>query len=155
MKRILYLILPLLLLGCTDDSKVRPSDMPKLAACTVKVLSEGQPLPDVVVEFHSNDPAFKWGTSAVTDANGEAKMVTYSRFFGAVEGEYAVTVSKLERETFDPDHPPKQVRVYTLTDAQYIDPKTTPLKIKVSGKTSEMFDVGKTGKTVLRMEDAT
>jgi len=141
------------ILGCAAD-KSRPVDMPKLVDCTVKILSEGEPLPDVIVEFHNDDPAFKWGASAVTDTNGDARMVTYSRYFGVVEGEYAVTVSKLERETFDPDNPPRQVRVFTLTDAQYTDPKATPLKIRVSGRTTETFDVGKTGKTVLRMEDA-
>ena len=128
--------------------------MPKLVECNVKILSEGQPLPDVSVEFHSDDPAFRWSASATTDENGNARMVTYSQFFGAAEGEYAVTVSKLEREEFDPEKPPRQVRVFTLTDAQYTSPKTTPLRIKVSGKTTETFDVGKTGQNVLRMEDA-
>jgi len=155
MKRLLYLILLLPFLGCSDDSAIRPADMPKLVDCTVKILSEGKPLPDVIVEFHSDDPAFKWGASAVTDTNGDARMVTYSRFFGVVEGEYTVTVSKLERETFDPEKPPRQVRVFTLTDAQFTDRRTTPLKITVSGKTTETFDVGKTGNNVLRMEDAT
>ncbi|MDR2439489.1 MAG: DUF4198 domain-containing protein [Planctomycetaceae bacterium] len=139
--------------GCVNNDS-RPADMPKLVSCTVTILSEGQPLPNVEVDFHSADPNFKWQAGATTDANGVAKMVTYSRYFGAVEGEYAVTVTKLERETFDPEHPPKLVKVFTLTDPQYIDPKTTPLKIKVSGKTVQSFDVGKTGKTVLRQEDA-
>lgn len=155
MKRLLYLILLLPFLGCSDDSAIRPADMPKLVACTVTVLSEGQPLPGVTVEFHRDDPNFKWSASAVANEKGEANMVTYSRFFGVVEGEYTVTVSKLERETFDPEKPPRQVKVFTLTEAQYIDPKTSPLKIKVSGKTMKSFDVGKTGNNVLRMEDAT
>jgi hypothetical protein len=139
--------------GCVNNDS-RPADMPKLLSCTVTILSEGQPLPNVNVDFHSADPDFRWQAGATTDANGVAKMVTYSRYFGAVEGEYSVTVAKLERETFDPEHPPKSVKVFTLTDPQYVDPKTTPLKIKVSGKTVQSFDVGKTGKTVLRQEDA-
>jgi hypothetical protein len=79
-------------------------------------------------------------------------MVTYGQFLGAVEGEYSVTVIKLERETFDRERPPKQIKVFTLTDVQYTNPKTTPLKINVSGKTAQTFDVGKTGKNMLRLE---
>jgi hypothetical protein len=139
--------------GCVNNDS-RPADMPKLVSCTVTILSEGQPLSNVDVDFHSADPDFKWQAGATTDVNGVAKMVTYSRYFGAVEGEYAVTVTKLKRETFDPEHPPKLVKVFTLTDPQYIDPKTTPLKIKVSGKTVQSFDVGKTGDTLLRQENA-
>jgi hypothetical protein len=139
--------------GCVNNDS-RPADMPKLVPCTVTVLSEGQPLPNVEVDFHSADPDFKWQAGATTDANGVAQMVTYGRFFGVVEGEYSVTVTKLERETFDPKHPPKLVKVFTLTDPQYIDSKTTPLKIKVSGKTVQSFEVGKTGNTVLRQEIA-
>jgi hypothetical protein len=116
-------------------------------------LSEGQPLSDVDVAFHSSDPTFKWGSNATTDSNGKAVMVTYGQFFGAVEGDYSVTITKLEREIFDKEHPPKQIKVFTLTDTQYTDPKTTPLKIIVSGKTAQTFDVGKTGKNVLRLEN--
>ena len=140
-------------LGCAGSAP-RPDGMPPLVECNVRILSEGQPLPDVTVELHSAAPSFQWGSSGVTDANGNARMVTYSQFFGAVEGEYAVTVSKLEREEFNPDNPPRQVRVFTLTEAQYTDPRTTPLNITVSGRTTETFDVGKTGREVLRMEDA-
>ncbi|MDR0609264.1 MAG: DUF4198 domain-containing protein [Planctomycetaceae bacterium] len=147
----LFVFLGIMFVGCVNDDS-RPADMPKLVPCTVTILSEGQPLPHVEVDFHSADPDFKWQAGATTDANGVAKMVTYSRYFGAVEGEYAVTVTKLERETFDPEHPPKSVKVFTLTDPQYIDPQTTPLKINVSGKTVQSFDVGKTGNTVLRQE---
>lgn len=154
MKRILCLVLMLSLLGCGGGTP-RPDGMPPLVECNVKILSEGQPLPDVNVDFYSTDPNFRWNASATTDANGNARMVTYGRFFGVAKGEYVVTVSKLEREEFDPEKPPRQVRVFTLTDAQFTDRRTTPLKITVSGKTTETFDVGKTGNSVLHMEDAT
>jgi hypothetical protein len=153
MKQLSFFIFLILLTGCIGNDS-RPAEMPKLVSCTVTILSEGQALADVDVAFHSDDPNFRWGASATTDANGVAKMVTYGRYFGVAEGEYAVTVSKLERETFNPEHPPKQVKVFTLTDIQYTNPKTTPLKIKVSGKTIQSYDVGKTGKIVLRKEDA-
>ena len=153
MKRILFLMAILPFVGCAQDM-TRPVDMPKLVSCTVTILSEGKPLPDAQVTFHSDDPTFKWAPGNVTDSAGKAQMVTYGRFFGVVEGEYAVTVSKLERETFDPANPPRQVKVYTLTDAEYTDPKTTPLNITVRGKTNETFDVGALGNTLLRMEDA-
>jgi hypothetical protein len=148
----LSVFLGMALAGCADNDS-RPEGMPKLVPCTVTILSEGQPLPDVKVDFNSDDPTFRWQAGATTDANGVAKMVTYGRYFGVVEGEYSVTVTKLEREDFDPEHPPKLIKVFTLTDPQYTDPKTTPLKIKVSGKTVQSFDVGKTEKTVLRQEN--
>ncbi|MDR2754245.1 MAG: hypothetical protein LBC20_00930 [Planctomycetaceae bacterium] len=148
---LLFFVVTVMSSGCTNNNS-RPADMPKLVSCVVTVLSEGQPLADVDVAFHSADPTFKWGSNATTDHNGKAVMVTYGQFFGAVEGEYSVTVTKLERETFDKDRPPKQIKVFTLTDAQYTDPKKTPLKINVSGKTAQTFDVGKTGKNVLRLE---
>jgi hypothetical protein len=149
----LFMFSVMMFTGCVNNDS-RPADMPTLVLCTVTVLSEGQPLPNVDVDFHSTNPDFRWNANATTDADGVAKMVTYSRYFGVAEGEYAVTVSKLERETFDPEHPPKSVNVFTLTDPQYIDPKTTPLKINVSGKTVQSFDVGKTGNSVLRQEYA-
>jgi len=153
MRNIFYLILLLSIFGC--GGQPLPDGMPKLFECNVKILSEGQPLPDVTVEFCSSDPDFKWGTSATTDENGNARMVTYGKYFGVPEGEYTVIVHKLQREEFDPERPPRQVRLFTLTDPQYTSPKTTPLKITVNGKTAQEFDVGKTDATqVLRMEDA-
>jgi len=142
------------LVGCGWQDPTRPVDMPKLVPVTVTILSEGKPLADAQVTFHRGDPTFKWTPGNLTGASGTTQMVTYGRFFGVVEGEYTVTVSKLERETFDPAHPPRQVRVYTLTDPKFTDPVATPLKISVRGKTTETFDVGALGKTVLRMEDA-
>ncbi|MDR2115931.1 MAG: hypothetical protein LBP87_06085 [Planctomycetaceae bacterium] len=148
---LIFFVAAVMFSGCTNNSS-KPADMPKLVSCVVTVLSEGQPLADVDVAFHSSDPTFKWESNATTDRNGKAVMVTHSQFFGAVEGEYSVTVTKLERETFDQERPPKQIKVFTLTDVQYTDPQKTPLKIKVSGKTAQTFDVGKTGKNVLRLE---
>jgi len=156
MKRFLLLsaILPLLI-GCLGRDSSRPADMPPLVPCTVTILSGGAPLVDAQVTFHSGDPNFKWSPSNITDSNGKADMVTYGRFSGVVEGEYAVTVTKVEREEFDPENPPRQVRVFTFTDPKFIDPAATPLRIKVEGrKTDETFDVGATERTVLRMEDA-
>ena len=155
MKQILLLMTILPLLGCARQDPTRPVDLPPLVPCTVTILSDGQPLADAQVSFHSDDPAFKWSPGNFTDSSGTAQMVTYGRFFGVVEGEYTVTVSKVERESFDPENPPRQVRVYTYTDAKFTDPATTPLRIKVEGRrVTETFDVGPTEKTVLRMEDA-
>ncbi|MDR0336162.1 MAG: hypothetical protein LBI18_03630 [Planctomycetaceae bacterium] len=150
----LFLILSICVVaffGCNNNGS-RPEGMPRLVPCVVTVLSEGQPLSEVDVAFHSSDSTFRWGSNATTDSNGKAVMATYGQFFGVVEGEYSVTVTKLERETFDNEHPPKQIKVFTLTDVQYTNPQTTPLKITVSGKTTQTFDVGKTGKNVLRLE---
>ena len=155
MKRLFLTAVLLLFLGCSGQDPTRPVDLPPLIPCTVTILSDGQPLADAQVSFHSDDPAFKWSPGNTTDANGTTQMVTYGRFFGVVAGEYAVTVSKLERETFDPANPPRQVRVYTYTDPKYTSPTTTPLRIKVEGRrTTETFDIGSTERTVLRMEDA-
>jgi hypothetical protein len=140
-------------LGCTNNNS-RPADMPELVPCEIKILSDGQPLPDVEVAFHHSDPNFRWQPGATTNSNGVAKMVTYGQFFGVVKGDYTVTVTKTERETFDPAHPPKQVKVFTFTDPKLTDPKTSPLTINVSGKTTQSFEVGQTEKKVLRLEDA-
>jgi len=79
--------------------------------------------------------------------------LAFSTGFDAPEGDYVVTVSKSQRESFDPEKPPRTVKVFSRVDPKLTDPKTTPLKIKVSGKTAETFDVGKTGEYFLREED--
>jgi hypothetical protein len=75
---LLLVFLGVVFVGCANNDS-RPADMPKLVPCTVTILSEGRPLPNVDVDFHSADPDFRWSAGATTDANGVAKMVTYSR----------------------------------------------------------------------------
>ena len=150
MKKSLLLGLCLAILGC--GSAPLPDGMPKLSSCVITVQSDGQPLEGVVVAFHHSDPAFRWAPGATTNAAGKAVMVTHGQYFGVVDGDYVITVSKMERESFDPAKPPREIKVYTLIDAQFSNPKTSPLKISVAGKTAQTVDVGKGIKEILRME---
>lgn len=138
------------LAGCGGSPK--PDGMPKLSSCTVTILGDGQPVQGAVVGFHHSDPNFRWSPGGTTDAAGKAEMVTYGQYFGVVDGDYIVTVTKTERETFDPEKPPKEVKIFTAVDPKFADPTTSTLKIKVAGKTTETFDVGKSVKEVLRVE---
>ncbi len=126
--------------------------MPNLSPCVVTVTSDGQPLQDAIVSFYTTDPKFRWVPGATTDAAGKAVMVTHGQYFGAVDGDYTITVQKTERESFDTQNPPQTIKVYTLIDPKFADATTSPLKIKVAGKTNETVDVGKQIKEVLRTE---
>ena len=150
MKKLMVFILCLAFCGCGGSPL--PDGMPKLSPCTVTVQSEGQPLQGAEVAFHHSDQDFRWNPGATTDAAGKAAMVTHGQYFGVVDGDYVVTVSKIEREPFDQERPPKEVKVYTFIDPKFCDPKTSPLKISVAGKTTQSVDVGKEIKEVLRME---
>ena len=150
MRKLLLLALCLVVFGC--DSTPSPDGMPKLSSCTVTVQSDGQPFENAVVEFHHPDPTFRWTPSATTNTAGKAVMVTHGQYFGVVDGDYVITVNKTERAAFDPEKPPKEVKVYTFVDPKFCDPKTSPLKIGVAGKTVQTVDVGKAVWEVLRTE---
>lgn len=155
MKRIACLFVLFLLfgplIGCGGPA--RPSDMPRLYPCELTVTSESVPFADAMIGFYSTDPEFKWGIGAITGADGKARMVTHGQYFGVPEGDYVVTVMKTEREEFDPEKPPRTVKVFTYTAPEYTERSTTPLKISIGkGKKVETLEIGKTEKQVLRSE---
>jgi len=104
------------------------------------------------VSLHSTIPNFKWTIGGITDAKGKAIIATHGRYIGVPEGEYAVTVEKVESDQYDPEKPPPTVRLYSYTKLEYTDPEKTPLKINVTRKSrAETLDVGKLEKIVLRV----
>ena len=140
----------LFLPGCSGENQ--PADMPRLYPIEITVIAEGAPVENAGIGLHSMTPDFKWTVGGITDAQGKAVIVTHGRYIGAPEGEYAVTVEKVESERYDPENPPLTIRIYSHTQPEYTDPEKTPLRITVTRKSrSEALDVGKLEKTVLRI----
>ncbi|HBT78069.1 MAG TPA: hypothetical protein DEB39_14365 [Planctomycetaceae bacterium] len=142
--------------------------MPRLYSCEITVLAEGKPLENATIAFHKNDvTAFKWVVTSLTNASGKARMVTQGRYSGVPEGEYVITVTKLERDRktpsveITPDNLTQYaiksatVDVYTWVDPVYREKDTTPLKITIDGKSLDrQFDVGKSERKFLFKETA-
>lgn len=142
-----------LFIGASCNRTPRPDDLPKLYPCVLTVMQEQAPLAGALVNFHSENPSFKWTITGVTDLSGLASMKTHGNFQGVPEGEYIVTISKTEIEqSIKPKiggdgtelTPGGAITHYHLVDKQYSDPKTSPLRLTVQGrKIQDSFDLGK------------
>jgi hypothetical protein len=139
--------------------------MPKLYPVTMTVTQEGEPLADAMVMLSHIDG--QWPAQGTSDANGVIKkFYTNSQYPGVVAGKFKVCVRKVEREhAIDPkDIPPEPTdlqekfqwrmkyhehrippKEYDLVEAEYADPKTTPLEVEISvdKKNNLTIDAGK------------
>jgi len=149
---------PVFLGGCTSSSP-KPAGFPDTVPCVITITQEGTPLPEAMVSLIPADGAKDWLTSAVTDSSGNAKIFTYGRAEGAPKGKYKVVVTKTETdpskftmpnendtaamERYAQDTMNERLNSYTLVEAVYTDPGTTPLDLEITAKTTKTFDVGK------------
>lgn len=152
MQKLIYLatIIPALLVfgGCTKEN--RPDDLPKLYPVTLTIMLDGQPLPQALVNLHTDDQAItKWTVGSYTDDNGKAIIVTHGQFRGSPAGKFKVCVRKTEIEgdsapkeptglVFDtgpvPTGMPKMIE---YVDSLFSNKETTPLEVEIlpQGKT--------------------
>ena len=141
------LLLPVFLFyGCSDSS--RPSDLPPLYSCTISVTQGGVALEGAYVELVSPD-AQKYRPSAVTDASGNAGMLTYGHS-GTPAGTYKILVRKTIEDdiVMGTDEYGGQAVVssnrYETVGDRYSNVETTPHEIEVTsrGRTQITIDVG-------------
>lgn len=148
----LFVSLVLVLSGCTRDTS-RPPDLPKLNPCQIVVIQNQQPLENALVRLQSTDPNTKYGSSSgTTDSMGVASLSTYG-YKGAPEGEYSITVRKTVTEGGKEIENPfggksrRGGKDYSLVEKQYVNMKTTPLKITISAEKSKknemVVDIGR------------
>ncbi|MCS7270435.1 MAG: metallophosphoesterase [Gemmataceae bacterium] len=100
------------------------------------VTLDGQPLPRAEVTLHRLQPGGK-GLRAVadgwTDESGRFQLSTYSRFDGAPEGEYVVTIRLAPRLIELGGEPEK-----SPIPAAYGAPLRSPLRVKITPGTNEL-----------------
>lgn len=99
-----------------------------------KVVLDGKPIPDALVEFYPADK--KAGlprADALADEDGSFVLSTYQAQDGAAAGEFAVTVV-LRKVGTGPEEPGPN-----LLPARYGKPETTPLKVRVQQGPNEVI----------------
>lgn len=118
---------------------VEPARPRKLLAThpvAVAVRMDGQPLAGATVAFHKfNTETEKYNSTAdgMTDAKGQVKMTTYSKFDGVPVGEYAVTVVRTNRGYYD-----GEIEEKSKLPAKYATADKSPLKVVVKEGTNEI-----------------
>jgi len=153
-----------LLAGCSGPLK--PDGFPPTFPTVITITQEGEPLVRATVGLIPADGSRDWMTSAMTDELGRATMFTYGRFAGAPRGTFKVVVTKIEtgisRYTPPADTTDERAMAiysrnivnerlndYTLVEAIYGSPETTPLELEIRGRTTQTFDVGRQIREVL------
>lgn len=117
-------------LGCTSADSAGPKGPPPYPV-SGKVLYKGKPAEGFAVAFH---PVTAWegaqfAPSAVTDANGEFQLHSYSENDGAPAGEYTVTFT-WPKEVTGPDPDEGKETVDQLRGA-YSNPQRSKFKVTV------------------------
>ena len=142
-------LLGLLLICCSISTGCnqarRPNNLPKLYPCSITITQDGQPASDVLVSLY--DQSGQWAISGKTGEDGIAQIKTHGQFSGAPSGEYVVLLDKSEteggRDFAATGGSSDEIRVYSYVDPQYRMQETSPLKISVTGKsTNETFEIG-------------
>ena len=123
----------LLTIGCGPSN--RPEGLPSLSPCTITVTQQEKPLADASVQLI---PKFEspWPVTGLTDASGNAVMVTYGQFKGAPLGEYTVVITKNESKSEGnaDEYSSGITEIFSLVDVQYTKPETSTLEITVEKK---------------------
>lgn len=100
-------------LGCTEG---KPSHLPDLVKCSVKVTHEGGPVDGAKVLFAPMTGQFS--AAGITDSTGVAVMKTEGLYEGAVAGDYRVSVTKMEVLELDVGPSPTNPAEYAAYEAK-------------------------------------
>lgn len=134
------------IIGCKND---RPEGMPALVPVVLTFTQEGVPCEKASVSLIP-DESSRWPIGGSTDAQGKVELKTYGKFPGVPEGNYTVTVSKVEREVQQDAPAPKsqydakpEVN-YNLIDVSYGAKATSKLRVEVQKgkKDYPVFELG-------------
>lgn len=127
--------------GCSKDN--RPKDLPRLYPVTLSIMSDDQPIGKALVFLYAEDKAIaNWTVSGVTEADGNAIIVTHGQFRGAPEGKFKVCVKKVE-PALGPGGKPQVIH---HVDPKFGEPETTPLEAEITPRkkmTNLTFHVNK------------
>ena len=140
--RLALLALGALLLCMTGCNRPeRPDGFPVLYPCEVAITLDGVPLEGANVKL--NSPDARWPPGGITNAQGVARINTYSHP-GAPAGEYKVLVSKYELPEAigdNDDHSGQDgPSAKLLLQEKFRSPDTTPLRCSVTKAGSNKFE---------------
>ena len=147
-----FALLVLTPLGCGQKL---PPGMPTLYKTTLVVTQDGAPLADAsVVVVNEDFTSSPWSSGGVTDAAGQVVLKTEGQYTGVPAGKYIVTVTKIvgppglelpknvntDEEIRERDKIQKQIEnnSFHIVDEKFMTAKSTPLKIEVPKKSSEI-----------------
>lgn len=137
----------LLCLGCSKKSAA-PATFPVTGTVTYK----GKPVEGASVSLVPSDPKVRSATG-ITNADGKFEVSTYYSSnetpLGAMPGEYSVTVSKTSMPMIPEGlTPEQQMAIVTKAGPQkdllppmYLNPLTTPFKVKVTDTAPEPLKI--------------
>ena len=124
------------LVGCAEKSDRIP-----VSKVSGKLVRTGAPLTGLSVTFHpadGNTPATPTRPFGIVNAEGSFRLTSYLKDDGAPPGEYVVTIGEAPRG--DGAGVPRAI----LPNAKFLDPKTSPLRVRVeSAPSNELapFDI--------------
>lgn len=101
--------------GCNRGPS-KPSHIPPLTACVIKVTYNGQPVADASVLLAPQTGEFS--AAGLTDAEGKAVMKTDGMYEGVVAGEYLASVTKREILDLDLGESPQDPAEYAAYEAK-------------------------------------
>ena len=128
----------------------KPSNLPKLHSCTIRLTMDGKPVDKASVTLFpegegENDDGL-WGCAGYTDSKGSVTLKTDGLYSGIPAGRYKVCVFKVEREEQEylgyfesKSLPPPKTTV--IVDLKYDDPDQTPLVVEVGSGKGKAFDL--------------
>ena len=118
----------LFVIGCGSG---KPSDLPKLYPCTVKIIDKtGAPVDNASVVATSPDS--KWASIGLTDSTGVAVLKTNGIYPGVPLGTFKVIVTKYDVKEVN-DEPIETL----LFDESFANESTTPLQLKAEAKSND------------------
>ena len=141
---ILFILTIVSVMGCSQQR--RPDGFPTLYPASVMVIQDGKPLEGALVSLHgTEDSPLKWGVFGFSDRNGRATFLTHGIYSGVPEGEFAVTVNKMEEVEISQRAESTVTEAFSFVEKKYVDKEKTPLTIHIQkkGKNHVEFDVGK------------
>jgi hypothetical protein len=127
------------ILGC-KFSREKPVGFPDhLFSCKLTFTQAGVPLSGALVQLIpiDNNIEKNWSAGGRTDAKGVANIFTYGKWEGAPPGTFKVTVKKQIEEEIN-----GKTNFYALVSEKFTEPETTPLSLEITGKTTQLFEIG-------------
>jgi hypothetical protein len=125
--------------GCRDGV---PRSTHEVTPAGGVVTYQGQPAAGASVAFEPIGEATP-GAYGHTDARGRFRLQTFGRDDGAIPGEYAVTIRKIEASPlppdYDPDNPPPVEPAKDLLPEMYGNPATSGLSATVTAQGPNVF----------------
>ena len=153
---IFFVILGITLSGCNNA----PQGFPQVVPCTITVVKDGVPLPEVTVMLVANG-GNEWFTAAESNKSGVAEIQTFQRDYtlkGAPVGTFKVTLSQrsqvksefTQQQLFDMS-PAEKNTVQARRDKLMAESRSFPVEFESAATTPISVEVVKP-KTDIRLD---